>query len=188
MNEKDSKALEAMLWEHDKDLVIFESFLPHIRARYHISNEYDLHVPKFGQQPFDLSPNWFELSVDALEAGLRFPLHPLGRGSYYLISNSGFRVCGVPSNNKGWKSYFFFVSAFRSWGFGLKWIDRGIDNSPPLLTKDEVEQVVRLRRIISSSKVIKSMKEASLVEAGLHPTPMDIARFVLLSIVLCRLP
>ncbi|RZR82423.1 hypothetical protein BHM03_00008852 [Ensete ventricosum] len=30
----------------------------------------------------------------------------------------------------------------RGWGFKLKWIDHDVDNSPPLLTKDDVEQVI----------------------------------------------
>ncbi|RRT32725.1 hypothetical protein B296_00056750 [Ensete ventricosum] len=100
------------------------------------------------------------ISVDALEAGLRFPLHPLiedclkwwrispsqitlnswrylvvflgecrgagiiptrdlfmtcfrlykNRGGYYLIARVDFRVSGAPSNNKGWKPHYLFVS------------------------------------------------------------------------------
>ncbi|RRT84165.1 hypothetical protein B296_00004036 [Ensete ventricosum] len=46
MDEKASKALEAMLRAHDEDSVITESFLPHIKTRYHISGEYDLYKPQ----------------------------------------------------------------------------------------------------------------------------------------------
>ncbi|RWW57644.1 hypothetical protein BHE74_00035549 [Ensete ventricosum] len=53
----------------------------------------------------------------------------------------------TPSNKKGWKSCFFFVSTFKGWGFNLKWIGRDVDNSPPILSKDEAELVVRLRGI-----------------------------------------
>ncbi|RWW50596.1 hypothetical protein BHE74_00043137 [Ensete ventricosum] len=77
LNEKASIALEAMLREYDEDSVITESFLPMIRSRYHISTKYDLHVPDVGQRPFDSFLNGFGLSVDAFEAGMRLPLHPL---------------------------------------------------------------------------------------------------------------
>ncbi|RZR71918.1 hypothetical protein BHM03_00008729 [Ensete ventricosum] len=49
MDDKASKALEAILREHDEDSVITESFLPYIRTRYHISDEYALHVSEVGQ-------------------------------------------------------------------------------------------------------------------------------------------
>ncbi|RZR77793.1 hypothetical protein BHM03_00002986 [Ensete ventricosum] len=77
MDEKASKALEAMLREYNEDSVISESFLPHIRSMYHISTEYDLHVPEVDQRSFNPFSNGFGLSVDAFEAGLRFPLHLL---------------------------------------------------------------------------------------------------------------
>ncbi|RWW22239.1 hypothetical protein GW17_00013581 [Ensete ventricosum] len=84
-----------------------------------------------------------------------------------MIARSGFKVGNAPSNNKVWKSCFFFVSAFRGWGFSFKWIVDDVDNSPPFLLKYKAEQVVRLREILSSSKAIKSMSEGWLVEAGL---------------------
>lgn len=80
-------------------------------------------------------------------------------------------MSGAPSNNKGWKSRFFFVSAFRGWGFSLKWMGHDVDNVPPFLSKDEAEQVSRLRGILSSSKAIRSMDEDWLVVAGLSSAP-----------------
>ncbi|RRT57874.1 hypothetical protein B296_00043397, partial [Ensete ventricosum] len=55
------------------------------------------------------------------------------------------------------------------WGSSLKWTCRDIDNSPPFLSKEEAEQVMHLRGILSSSKAIKSMSEDWLVEASLRP-------------------
>ncbi|RWV91106.1 hypothetical protein GW17_00046634, partial [Ensete ventricosum] len=104
-----------------------------------------------------------------------------GWGSYYLIAMSGFKVDGTPSNNKGWKSHFFFVSTFICCGFGLKWIDCDVDNSPPFLLKEEVEQVAHLRGILSSSKAIKSMSKDWLVEAGLSLIPRGMARLILVA-------
>ncbi|RWW62227.1 hypothetical protein BHE74_00030656 [Ensete ventricosum] len=77
MDANASKALEAMLREHNENSIIFESFLSHIKSRYHISIEYNLHVSTIAQWPFDPFLNGFGLSVDVLEVGLRLPLHSL---------------------------------------------------------------------------------------------------------------
>ncbi|RWV90463.1 hypothetical protein GW17_00047328 [Ensete ventricosum] len=152
MDEKASKALEAMLLEHDKDSVITESFMPYIRIRYFISDEYDLHVPEVDQRLFDPFSNGFVLSVDALEAGLRFPLHPLVVSCLHHWRVSPFQI--APNS---WRYMIVFIGecwavgidpthtlAFRGWGFGLKWTGRDVDNSPPFLTKDEAEQVTKV--------------------------------------------
>ncbi|RZS18225.1 hypothetical protein BHM03_00050458, partial [Ensete ventricosum] len=44
---------------------------------YYIPSEYELHVPLPGERPYDAFSSGFSLSIDALEAGLRFPLHPV---------------------------------------------------------------------------------------------------------------
>ena len=49
-----------MLWDH-----------------YRISKHYHLHTPFLGQRPYDRFPNGFCLMVGALEASLRFPVHPI---------------------------------------------------------------------------------------------------------------
>ncbi|RWW22573.1 hypothetical protein GW17_00013224 [Ensete ventricosum] len=77
MDEKSSKALEVMLKEHDEDSIITKSSLPKIRATYRILGDFYIHIHGVGQHPFDPFLNGFNLSVDALEAGVRFPLHPL---------------------------------------------------------------------------------------------------------------
>ncbi|RWW08926.1 hypothetical protein GW17_00027610, partial [Ensete ventricosum] len=77
MGEKSYKVLDVMLREHDEDLVITEFSLPKITATYLILDDFDLHALEVGQHPFDPFPNGFSLSVDALEVGVRFPLHPL---------------------------------------------------------------------------------------------------------------
>ncbi|RZS22385.1 hypothetical protein BHM03_00055151 [Ensete ventricosum] len=158
------------------------------------------------------------ISVDALEAGLWFPLHPLieecprwwrispnqvapnswrylivflgecrgagiiptrdlfmacfrlckSRGGYYLTTRVGFRVSGVPSNNKGWKSHYLFVSG-PVWGFKLDWSAHPIGNVSPYLSEEEFILVGRLKGIFSASCMIKEMTELWLVEAGLSP-------------------
>ncbi|RWW09426.1 hypothetical protein GW17_00027084, partial [Ensete ventricosum] len=72
MDAKATQTLEAMLQDQDRDTIITEPFLPKIRSRYHISFEYELHVPQVRQRPYDSFPNGFGLSFDALEVGLKF--------------------------------------------------------------------------------------------------------------------
>ncbi|RWW76619.1 hypothetical protein BHE74_00015278 [Ensete ventricosum] len=45
------------------------------RNNYFIPPEYELHAPLPGERPYDVFPSGFSLSIDALEVGLRFPLH-----------------------------------------------------------------------------------------------------------------
>ncbi|RWV79149.1 hypothetical protein GW17_00059769, partial [Ensete ventricosum] len=63
--------------DHDLDTAVTEGSLVVIRERYSIPVEYGLHVPQPGQRPYSLDAPGMCISVDALEAGLRFPLHPL---------------------------------------------------------------------------------------------------------------
>ncbi|RWV90644.1 hypothetical protein GW17_00047134 [Ensete ventricosum] len=69
--------LEVMMSDHDLDTAVTEGSLAVIRERYSIPTEYGLHVPEPGQRPYSLDVPGMCISVDALEAGLRFPLHPL---------------------------------------------------------------------------------------------------------------
>ncbi|RRT62843.1 hypothetical protein B296_00015227 [Ensete ventricosum] len=71
------KDLEVMKADHDLDTTVTEGSLAMIRERYSIPVEYGLHVPYPGQCPYSSDAPGMCISVDALEAGLRFPLHPL---------------------------------------------------------------------------------------------------------------
>ncbi|RWW53290.1 hypothetical protein BHE74_00040233 [Ensete ventricosum] len=63
--------------DHDLDTVVTEGSLAVIRGRYSISSEYGLHVLRPGQRPYSSDALGMCITVDALEAGLRFPLHLL---------------------------------------------------------------------------------------------------------------
>ncbi|RRT32795.1 hypothetical protein B296_00053228 [Ensete ventricosum] len=63
--------------DHDLDTIVTEGSLAVIRGRYSIPVEYGLHVSRPGQRPYNSDAHGMCISVDALEAGLRFPLHPL---------------------------------------------------------------------------------------------------------------
>ncbi|RRT65749.1 hypothetical protein B296_00001120 [Ensete ventricosum] len=107
-------------------------------------------------------------------------------GGYYLIARVGFRVSGAPSNNKGWKSSYLFVSGL-VWGFRLDWLTHPIGNAPPYLSEKEFVLVDRLKGILSSLRAIKEMTELWLVKAGLSPTSRGIVILPCFSFSSCLL-
>ncbi|RRT69438.1 hypothetical protein B296_00037390, partial [Ensete ventricosum] len=97
----------------------------------------------------------------------------LSQRDYYLTVRAGFKVSGAPTNNKGWKVRYFFVSGL-SWGFRVDWSIHPISNVPPLLSKEESIMVNRLRGILPLSRAIQDMTEKWLVEVGLSPASRGI--------------
>ncbi|RRT45323.1 hypothetical protein B296_00035612 [Ensete ventricosum] len=172
--------------DHDLDTTVTEGSLAVITERYYIPIGYGLHVPQPGQRPYSSDAPGMCISVDALEAGLRFPLHPLieeclrwwrispsqSQGGYYLTARVDFRLNWAPSNNKGWKSRYLFVSGPVS-RFRLNRSAHPIGNASPYLSEEESVLVDRLKGILSSSRTIKEMTELLLVEAGLSPSSRD---------------
>ncbi|RZS22313.1 hypothetical protein BHM03_00055066 [Ensete ventricosum] len=71
------QALEVMKSLHDFDSTICLESLGSVRRRFSIPNEYVLHAPRSGQRPYHPCPRGFNISINALEAGLKFPLHPV---------------------------------------------------------------------------------------------------------------
>ncbi|RWW50630.1 hypothetical protein BHE74_00043101 [Ensete ventricosum] len=71
------QALEAMKSFHDLDSVVTLKPLALIWKRYNIPDEYVLHTLGPEQCPYHPCPRGFSISIDAFEAGLRFPLHPV---------------------------------------------------------------------------------------------------------------
>ncbi|RWW05329.1 hypothetical protein GW17_00031401, partial [Ensete ventricosum] len=69
--------LEVMKVDHDLDTTVTEGSLAAIREWYSIPTEYGLHVSQPGQRPYISDTPDMCVSVDALEADLRFSLHPL---------------------------------------------------------------------------------------------------------------
>ncbi|RWV78678.1 hypothetical protein GW17_00060306 [Ensete ventricosum] len=72
-----AEALAAMQLCFNVDSIVTARRLVKVRKHYYIPPEYELHVPLLGQRPYDAFPSGFGLSTDALEAGLRLPLHPV---------------------------------------------------------------------------------------------------------------
>ena len=65
------------MWPHDIDSTVSGALLEELRVRYNIPEDHILSAPEPGQRAYDPVPKGFALTLDALEAGLRFPLHPL---------------------------------------------------------------------------------------------------------------
>ncbi|RRT71316.1 hypothetical protein B296_00026337 [Ensete ventricosum] len=61
---------------HDVISVVTEESLGSIRERYSISEEYALRAQLPQQRPYNPESSELSILVDALEAGLHFPLHP----------------------------------------------------------------------------------------------------------------
>ncbi|RWW54038.1 hypothetical protein BHE74_00039408 [Ensete ventricosum] len=78
------QALEAMKSHHDFNSTVYLESLGSVRKCFSISSEYILHAPRSGQRPYHPCPGGFDISIDALEARLRFTLHPW---STHPISN-----------------------------------------------------------------------------------------------------
>ncbi|RRT31194.1 hypothetical protein B296_00059034, partial [Ensete ventricosum] len=187
--------LEVMKSDHDLDTMVTEGSLAVIRERYSIPTEYGLHVPQPGQHPYSLDAPDMCISVDALEVGLRFPLHPLikeclrwwrifpsqvapnlwrylvvflgeCRGAGIIPTRDSFMACFRLCNSRG--GYYLTARGFR-----LDWSTHPIGNASPYLSEEETILVGRLKGILSSSLAIKEMVELWLVEAGLSPASRD---------------
>ncbi|RZR84251.1 hypothetical protein BHM03_00011022 [Ensete ventricosum] len=70
-------ALAAMRSFFNVDSTVTNYWLVEVRKNYFIPPEYVRHVPLPGEHPYDTFPCGFGLSTHALEAGLRFSLHPM---------------------------------------------------------------------------------------------------------------
>ncbi|RWW53645.1 hypothetical protein BHE74_00039864 [Ensete ventricosum] len=77
INAKSQRDLEVMKACHDIDLAMAEGSLDAIRKCYSIPGEYALRAPLPEQHPYNSSSAQLSISVDALEADLRFSFHPI---------------------------------------------------------------------------------------------------------------
>ncbi|RZS27976.1 hypothetical protein BHM03_00061523, partial [Ensete ventricosum] len=71
------QALDVVKLCHDFDSTMSLESLVLIPKRYSISDEYILQSPGPGQCSYHPCPKGFNISIDALDAGLRFPLYPI---------------------------------------------------------------------------------------------------------------
>ncbi|RRT64608.1 hypothetical protein B296_00010333 [Ensete ventricosum] len=146
---------------YDLDTAVTKGSLAVIRELYSILTEYRLFVPQPGQRPYSsdmpivASNSWRYLVVflgESREAEIILTQNLFmacfrlckSRGGYYLTARVGFRVSGAPSNNKGWKSRYLFVSG-PNWGFRLDWLAHPISNVPPYLSEKESVLVGKLK-------------------------------------------
>ncbi|RWW34445.1 hypothetical protein GW17_00000774 [Ensete ventricosum] len=87
------RAMEIMKSHHDFDSTLSIESLVLIRKRFSILDEYALHAPLLEQCSYHEFPGGYSLSVDALEARLRFPLYP---GWDFGLEWFGFSINNVP--------------------------------------------------------------------------------------------
>ncbi|THU60646.1 hypothetical protein C4D60_Mb07t14990 [Musa balbisiana] len=76
-DEKEARAIETLMWPQDLDSTVSESLLDKLRDRFRILEEFILLALELGQRAYDSIPKGFALTLDSLEARLRFPLHPV---------------------------------------------------------------------------------------------------------------
>ncbi|RRT31568.1 hypothetical protein B296_00034446 [Ensete ventricosum] len=170
--------LEVMKADHDLDTAVTEGSLAVIRGRYSIPAEYGLHAPRPGQRPYMVGGtggrDYLVVFLGESRGVGIIPTRDLfmacfrlckSRGGYYLTARVDFWVSRAPSNNKGWKSRYLFVSG-PVWGFRLDWSAHPIGNASPYLSEEEFVLIGRLKGILSSSCAIKEMTELWLVKAG----------------------
>ncbi|RZR74935.1 hypothetical protein BHM03_00046388 [Ensete ventricosum] len=167
------KASEVKQSCYNSDSTMTVHWLVEVRERFCIPTEYELHVPLPGQHR-ECHGSGIASTQDLFVACF---LLCRGQAGYYLIARSRFWVSGAPSSNKSWKARFFFILHGRGWGFRSEWTTQPASNTAPNLSGKESELVGILRRILSSSRAIKDMTEAWLVEAGLSPAPRGMSRF-----------
>ncbi|RWW64145.1 hypothetical protein BHE74_00028627 [Ensete ventricosum] len=77
VNSGAAEALTVMQSGFNVDSTMTTRQLVEVRKNYYISLEYKLHAPLSSQCPYDAFLDGFNLSTDALEVGLKFPLHPV---------------------------------------------------------------------------------------------------------------
>ncbi|RWV94569.1 hypothetical protein GW17_00042881 [Ensete ventricosum] len=89
---------------YSSDLTLTACRLVEVRERFHIHMEYELHVPPPRQHLYDTFSSDFGMLIDALEAGLRFPLHPVIEACLvrwqispsHMVPNSWCYIVAVP--------------------------------------------------------------------------------------------
>ncbi|RWV78715.1 hypothetical protein GW17_00060268 [Ensete ventricosum] len=156
----DSRAAEALavLWScFNVDSIMTTRRLVEVRKHYYIPLEYELHVPLPGEHPYNAFPSGFSLSTDALETGLRFPLHPVIEACL-----EGWQISPSQMAPNSWRYLVAFL--WECYGFLIEWTSWTVNNSVPVLTANEAELVEILRGILSASKGVKDMNEAWLAE------------------------
>ncbi|RRT66112.1 hypothetical protein B296_00031122 [Ensete ventricosum] len=70
-----TNSLATMRSSFNVDSTVIIRRLVKVRKNHFIPPEYELYVPLPGEHPYDAFPSGFSLSTDALEVGLKFPLH-----------------------------------------------------------------------------------------------------------------
>ncbi|RZR76158.1 hypothetical protein BHM03_00000785 [Ensete ventricosum] len=169
--------------DHNLDTAMTEGSLAVIRERYSIPVEYGLHVLQPRQRPYSLDAPGMCITVDALEVGLQFPLHPLieeclrwwrispnqvapNSWRYLVVFLGECRGAEIIPTRDLFMACFRLCKSRGVWGFRLDRSAHPIGNASPYLSEEETILVGRLKGILSSSRAIKEMAKLWLVEAN----------------------
>ncbi|RRT42647.1 hypothetical protein B296_00043452 [Ensete ventricosum] len=189
--------------DHDLDTVVTEGSLAVIRGRYSIPTEYGLHVPRPRQRPYSSDTPDICISVDALETGLQFPLHPIieeclrwwrispsqvapNSWRYLVVFLGECRGAGIIPTRDLFMACFRFCKS-RGGCYLTARVGVQVSGAPsrylfvsgPVwgfrldLSEEEFVLVDILKGILFSSCAIKEMTELWLVKAGLSPASKD---------------
>ncbi|RZS19072.1 hypothetical protein BHM03_00051362, partial [Ensete ventricosum] len=111
--------------------------------------------------------------LQALEAGLRFPLHP-------VIGDClrWWRVSPGQIAPNSWR----YIKTFLGEYFGVEWSAHPISNILPNLSDKEANAVERLKGILSASRAVRNLTEEWLVEA-LSPASRGMPYMVSISLM-----
>ncbi|RZR77191.1 hypothetical protein BHM03_00002202 [Ensete ventricosum] len=83
-------ALAAMRSFLNVDSTVTTRRLMEVRKNYFVPPEYELNTLLLGERPYNAFPSGFSLSIDALEAGLKFPLYSCDLGVPREVANLSF--------------------------------------------------------------------------------------------------
>ncbi|RRT34332.1 hypothetical protein B296_00017985 [Ensete ventricosum] len=157
--------LEVMKLDHDLDTAVIEGSLAVIRERYSIPVEYGLHVPQPGQRPYSLDAPDMCISVDALEAGLRFPLHPLIEVVEGLSQPGSAQLVALPCHLLGRVSSRLGTCSWRAFTFVRVGV---VTTSPPGLVFESAGHHLPITKVGSPATFMIVVQFGGLGSTGWH--------------------
>ncbi|RWW46217.1 hypothetical protein BHE74_00047867 [Ensete ventricosum] len=116
---------------------------------------------------------WSSALVGTIRSGVR-----LGSTEDSCTKASSVWVSRAPSNNKGWKTHYLFISGLR-WGFRLEWLVHSIATSPRTYMRRNLPNTINLARLHGMPKVLTGklglMARAAVSSPEVEEVPTKVA-------------